>query len=126
MQIIQGKPISPGYAQGRAVLFGVGELSAPRRTVTAEEVEGEIKRFHTALEDSQRDLLQLQERVQSELGSSEADLFTRRGSVGFMTHKVTSYSRSVLHILFSEEVLENAAIGSIYLVAIDTHRHRRC
>ena len=65
MQIIQGKPISPGYAQGRAVLFGAGELSAPRRTVTADEVEGEIERFHTALEDSQRDLLQLQERAYS-------------------------------------------------------------
>ena len=76
MQIIQGKPISPGYAQGRAVLFGVGELSAPWRTVTADEVEGEIERFHTALEGSQRDLLQLQERVQSELGSSEAEIFT--------------------------------------------------
>jgi phosphoenolpyruvate-protein phosphotransferase len=76
MQIIQGKPISPGYAQGRAVLFGVGELSAPRRIVAADEVEGEIERFHAALEDSQRDLLQLQERVQSELGSSEAEIFT--------------------------------------------------
>jgi phosphoenolpyruvate-protein phosphotransferase len=76
MQIIQGKPISPGYAHGRAVLLGVGELSAPRRSVAAGGVKGEIERFHTALEDSQRDLLQLQERVQSELGSAEAEIFT--------------------------------------------------
>jgi phosphotransferase system enzyme I (PtsI) len=76
MQIIQGKRISPGYALGPAVLFGVGELSAPRRIVAADAVAGEIERFRTALEDSQRDLLQLQERVQSELGSSEADIFT--------------------------------------------------
>ena len=48
MQIIQGKPISPGYVQGRAVLLGVGELSAPRRIVAADEVEGEIERFYTA------------------------------------------------------------------------------
>jgi phosphotransferase system enzyme I (PtsI) len=58
------------------VLFGVGELSAPRRIVATGEVKGEIERFHTALEDSQRDLLQLQERVQSELGSAEAEIFT--------------------------------------------------
>jgi len=76
MGIIQGKPISPGYAQGRAVLIGVGELSAPRRIVAPDEVEGEIDRFHAALEHSQRDLLQLRERVRSELGSSEADIFT--------------------------------------------------
>jgi len=76
MHIIQGKPISPGYAQGRAVLFGVGDLSAPRRIVAADEVEGEIERFHAALEDSRRDLLKLQECVQSELGSSEAEIFT--------------------------------------------------
>jgi phosphoenolpyruvate-protein phosphotransferase len=76
MRIIQGKPISPGYAQGRAVLIGVGELPAPRRIVAADEVEGEIDRFHAALEHSQRDLLQLRERLRSELGSSEADIFT--------------------------------------------------
>jgi phosphoenolpyruvate-protein kinase (PTS system EI component) len=76
MHIVQGKPISPGYAQGRAVLFGVGELSAPRRIVAADEVEGEIERFHVALEDSRRDLLYLQERVQSELGSAETEIFT--------------------------------------------------
>jgi phosphoenolpyruvate-protein kinase (PTS system EI component) len=49
---LQGKPISPGYTQGRAVLIGVGELSAPRRIVAAEEVEREIERFHAALQDS--------------------------------------------------------------------------
>jgi phosphotransferase system enzyme I (PtsI) len=76
MQIIQGKPISPGYAQGRAVLLGVDDLSAPRRIVAADEVGDEIERFHTALKSSQQDLLHLQERVQSELGSSEADIFT--------------------------------------------------
>ena len=76
MQIIQGKPISPGYAQGRAVLLGVGELSAPRRIVAADEVGDEIERFHAALENSQQDLLHLQERVQSELGSAEAEIFT--------------------------------------------------
>jgi len=76
MQIVQGKPISPGYAQGRAVLLGVGELSAPRRIVAEDEVGNEIERFHAALENSQQDLLHLQERVQSELGSSEAEIFT--------------------------------------------------
>jgi len=76
MQVIQGKPISPGYAQGRAVLFGVDDLSAPRRIVAADGIEGEIERFHAALENSQQDLLHLQERVQSELGSSEAEIFT--------------------------------------------------
>jgi phosphoenolpyruvate-protein phosphotransferase len=76
MKIIQGKPISPGYAQGRAVLIGAGELSVLKRIVATEEVESEIDRFHAALKSSQRDLLHLRERVRSELGSSEADIFT--------------------------------------------------
>jgi phosphotransferase system enzyme I (PtsI) len=76
MRVILGKPISPGYGEGRALLLGVGDLSAPWRIVAADEVEGEIERFHAALENSQQDLLHLQERVQSELGPSEAEIFT--------------------------------------------------
>jgi phosphoenolpyruvate-protein phosphotransferase len=75
MRIIQGIPISPGYAQGRAVLVGVWEGSVPRRTVARDEVKGEIDRFHAALEFSRQDLFRLRERVQLELGSSEADIF---------------------------------------------------
>ena len=76
MKTVQGKPVSPGYAQGSAALVGVGEITAPHRHIAEHEVDREIERFRCALDDSHRDLLRLQQRVQSELGSAEADIFS--------------------------------------------------
>jgi phosphoenolpyruvate-protein phosphotransferase (PTS system enzyme I) len=76
MKTVQGKPVSPGYAQGHAAILGVGEITTPRRTIAEHEIDREIGRFRGALDDSYRDLLRLQERVQSELGSVEAEIFS--------------------------------------------------
>lgn len=76
MKTLQGKPISPGYAQGYATVFGTAEIAAPQRCIGEDEVDEELARFHIALRDSRVELDRLQERVQSELGSAEADIFS--------------------------------------------------
>ncbi|MDQ3960131.1 MAG: phosphoenolpyruvate--protein phosphotransferase [Pseudomonadota bacterium] len=76
MKTVIGKPISPGYAQGRAVVMGVGEAEVPERHITQNEIDHEIARFQRALEDGYRELQRLQDRVQVELGPSQADIFS--------------------------------------------------
>jgi phosphoenolpyruvate-protein kinase (PTS system EI component) len=76
MKTVIGKPISPGYAQGCAVVMGVGEAEVPERHITQNEIDHKIARFQRALEDGYRELQRLQDRVQVELGSSQADIFS--------------------------------------------------
>ena len=75
MKVVSGKPISPGYAQGRAVILGGGHSELPKSHISATQIDTEIARFHAALDASYGELAQLQARVQSELGSATADIF---------------------------------------------------
>jgi phosphotransferase system enzyme I (PtsI) len=76
MKIVIGKSISPGYAKGRAVIPGVCQPELTKVQIRLDHIEAELGRFHAALENSYRELEQLQARVQSELGSDSADIFS--------------------------------------------------
>ncbi len=76
MKSITGKPISPGYAQGHAVLLGTGPSELPKRGISADQIGAELACFHAALKTSSRELQQLQACVQSELGRASADIFS--------------------------------------------------
>jgi phosphoenolpyruvate-protein phosphotransferase (PTS system enzyme I) len=76
MKTIFGKSISPGYAHGHAVRVGVGQPKKLEKHIHADQVGGELARFQAALEDSYRELEQLKARVQSELGTDSADIFS--------------------------------------------------
>jgi phosphotransferase system enzyme I (PtsI) len=76
VKIIFGKPISPGYAQGRAVILGNSRAEIPETYVAPDHIGVELARFHAALEESYRELQQLQSRVQSELGTAQSDIFS--------------------------------------------------
>ena len=76
MRIIAGKAISPGYAQGRAEILGIDQADTQITEITPDQVGIELDRFHSALDESHRELRQLQARVQSELGTDSADIFS--------------------------------------------------
>ena len=76
MKIINGKPISPGYAQGRAIILGASEKEVSAAKIEAKEIDDEIARFRAVLASSRRELEQLQARVASELGTASADIFS--------------------------------------------------
>lgn len=76
MKLIVGKAISPGYAQGRAEILGVDQPDIPQADIRPDQTDIELARFHNALEESYRELTQLQARVQSELGTESADIFS--------------------------------------------------
>jgi phosphotransferase system enzyme I (PtsI) len=73
---LRGKPISPGFAQGHAFLLGQVAKSISSHRIRAEEVDGELTRFHQALNKSRAEIQRLSDRVQSELGSVEAGIFS--------------------------------------------------
>lgn len=74
-RIHQGIPVSPGIAHGRVFVIGKRGHEIPNRTLTDAELEPELARFHAALAATRRDLEQVQERVRSVMGASEAGLF---------------------------------------------------
>jgi len=80
MKIITGKPVSPGYARGCAVIPG-GDLETthadtPASGITPDQVDAELARFHRALRESADELSQLQARVASELGADSAEILS--------------------------------------------------
>lgn len=76
MRIITGKAISPGYAQGRAEILGIDQADTRKTYVRPDQTDIEIAHFHIALDESYRELRQLQARVQSELVTESADIFS--------------------------------------------------
>jgi len=76
MQILKGKPISPGYAEGKAFIYSKKqELKTPRYSIAPEQITNEHKRLHCALEQSVRELKNIEKKVLSELGQAESQIF---------------------------------------------------
>jgi phosphoenolpyruvate-protein phosphotransferase len=77
MEILIGRPVSPGYAEGTAVLFNTdGILDVPKRKIHLTEVEDELGRFERAVARSSADLQDLERRVTSDLGNSHSSIFS--------------------------------------------------
>lgn len=77
MEILTGRPVSPGYAKGIAVVsVSEGAVEVPRYRIAQEDVAQELARFHEALERSRAELQQLERRVLTELGKTYASIFS--------------------------------------------------
>jgi phosphoenolpyruvate-protein phosphotransferase len=77
MQVLIGQSISPGYAEGNAVLFDrVADFEVPRYAIDQSQVSYELLRIREALERSCRDLRRLEKRVLAELGDAQSSIFT--------------------------------------------------
>jgi phosphoenolpyruvate-protein phosphotransferase len=76
MEILDAKPISPGYARGTAFVLNKAEQpEIPRYSIGPDEIPSEHGCFHEALEKSSEELKELQERLVSELGQAESRIF---------------------------------------------------
>ncbi|MFC6669253.1 phosphoenolpyruvate--protein phosphotransferase [Marinobacterium aestuariivivens] len=77
MRSLTGVPISPGYAEGIAVILDLAQTSdIPQYSIDFNEVDREIARFHDALERSCDELGQLEQRVLDELGHTQSSIFS--------------------------------------------------
>jgi phosphoenolpyruvate-protein phosphotransferase (PTS system enzyme I) len=72
---VDGTPASPGIVIGRAHVLQWDAPRVPQGSVTAEQVDAEIERFHRAREATQARLQQIQRETAERLGSVEAQIF---------------------------------------------------
>lgn len=70
--MFKGTSVSPGIAQGRAVVIACAQGVAPRREVLPGEVEAELQRFQAALARAEAELVDLRRAVGERIGASQA------------------------------------------------------
>lgn len=77
MELLVGRPVSPGFAQGTAVLFDTDEkVEVPKYQIAQTDVDRELERFRQALTRSSCDMEELETRVSSELGYTHSSIFS--------------------------------------------------
>jgi len=74
MRKLQGRPVSPGLARGRAHVIGGGRAAVPHYRIAASVTGDERRRLESALQRGADDLARLQQRIQAELGRPEAEI----------------------------------------------------
>jgi phosphotransferase system enzyme I (PtsI) len=74
VRLLRGRPLSPGYARGRAHVHGAAALPVPRYRVAREAVADERRRFAAALGRAAADLGHLRARLEAEVGAAEAEI----------------------------------------------------
>jgi len=62
-KFIQGIGASPGIIIGKAYLLERFKVRLPQKRINPEQVEGEIKRFHNAVEESRGQLTEIKEKI---------------------------------------------------------------
>ncbi len=75
-KIIKGIPAAPGIAIGTAFVFGVEDLSPHERTISEKEIPKEIERFHFALKETKKEIIDIEKRISKELGVEQGKIFT--------------------------------------------------
>lgn len=77
MQVYKAKIISPGYAEGKAYIYGspTEKRNIPYYKIQSGDIDNEAERFHKALEHSCRELEQIRDRMVGELGEAESQIF---------------------------------------------------
>jgi phosphoenolpyruvate-protein phosphotransferase (PTS system enzyme I) len=110
---LAGKPVSPGYARGHAVFLGQDQREIPRRKIPTAEVEQELERFRLALETSRAELHRLSNRLQSELGMAEAEIFSAHLLFLQDPHFIERVEAAVREDLINIEAAIDAAIAEL-------------
>jgi len=73
--IIKGDAIVDGIVIDRIFLYNPQEIVIPKKMLQAAQIESELERFQTALQEVRTQLEKDKMRVQAELGRQEADIF---------------------------------------------------
>ncbi|OQY04822.1 MAG: hypothetical protein B6I25_06485, partial [Planctomycetales bacterium 4572_13] len=76
MRVLNGKPVSPGYAKGVAFVYNKNSnFEVNYQSIEQEQIHGEFQRFLDALQKSSHELKNIRQKVLSELGQSESQIF---------------------------------------------------
>ena len=75
MRVGRGRVAAPGFADGRAFLYGPDTAPVPRYTIAPGQVERERARFASAVAQAAERLVRLQRSAAVELGRADAEIF---------------------------------------------------
>ena len=72
--IFQGSPASPGIAFGDAFVVNVEDLPVTADRVPPDQIELEVQRFETALQETEEELRKLHKQLEDEMGVEHAKI----------------------------------------------------
>ena len=73
--ILKGIPASSGIVAGRAFLFDTRQFIVPAKRIKQDEIPKEIARFEDALIKTRSEILNIQNKIQKDMGSRHAEIF---------------------------------------------------
>lgn len=73
--IFRGVPVSPGIAIGKVFVLEKEIQNVYRRSLLSNEVKSEIARFRKAVANTRKDIIEVEKRIQKELGRKKIQIF---------------------------------------------------
>lgn len=73
--IFKGVPVSPGIAIGKVFVLEKEIQNVYRRSILANKVKSEIARFRKAVANTRKDIIEVEKRIQKELGRKKIQIF---------------------------------------------------
>ena len=77
--VVRGLPMAPGLAVGTPVFHAEHEVDVPVRAITPADVVEEQRRLASALRETRRELAAVETRIEEQVGSSDARIFSVQG-----------------------------------------------
>jgi len=77
--VVRGLPMAPGLAVGTPVFHAEHEVDVPVRSIEPADVAEEHRRLAAALRETRRELAAVEERIEEQVGSSDARIFSVQG-----------------------------------------------
>ena len=75
-KVLHGIAVSPGVCRGKILLLTDSRVdSVPRRTISADEVPEQLARLQRAVSETRKQLLAVQEKVNTGMGAKDASIF---------------------------------------------------
>ena len=102
-RVIRGIGVSPGVGFGPAMIVRFDVPDVPNRGVSAEEVEGEVRRYHEAIAVVARDLSDLREKVLERAGPEESRIFDAQIMMARDVEVITEVERLIRENRLSAE-----------------------
>ena len=104
--ILKGIPAAPGIVVGQAYVFGREELNVEKSSITEDQVPLEISRFEDALIQTRQEIISLQKKIASEMGSEHGEVFD--------AHLLVLEDRMLIEEVISKVKKEKLAIDFIF------------
>src|SRR5882672_3423659 len=77
--VVTGLPMAPGLAVGSAVFHTDHDVDVPVLSIVDADVEGELRRLQQAIDDARQQLVELEQRIERQVGSADARIFSMQG-----------------------------------------------